>query len=409
MDIQHVILLFMGMLLLAILIEPLCEKLRLPFSAALILVGFVSSEILVSFSIDTGIRWYNFYDLIFYVFLPILIFEAAFNMNARLLWKNIVPVLFMAIPLMLMSAGLIAVFLYYGIGHPAGFPWIAALLSGALLSATDPIAVLALFKKVGAPKRLSILLDGESLFNDATAIVMVTLLISLALSTHGEFTWSAASIDFLRIFFGGALVGLVIGLIGFVLVPRIASDVTAGVISLISAYMAFIVAEGALHVSGVMAVLVAGLLLGHSSRKDKQLGHQGFMESLWEYKSYIANAMLFLISGVTIQIAMFTDQWLAIIIGIVAALVARAVAVFLVVPGLNLVPKLEPVSLPYRVVMYWGGIRGAITLALALSLPTELPYWWTVQSIAYGVVIFTLFIQAPTMPLLMNKVALKDQ
>ena len=409
MDIQHVILLFMGMLLLAILIEPLCEKLRLPFSAALILVGFVSSEILVSFSIDTGIRWYNFYDLIFYVFLPILIFEAAFNMNARLLWKNIVPVLFMAIPLMLLSAGLIAIFLYYGIGHPAGFPWIAALLTGALLSATDPIAVLALFKKVGAPKRLSILVDGESLFNDATAIVMVTLLISLAMSTHGEFTWSGASIDFLRIFFGGALVGLVVGLIGFVLIPRVASDVTAGVISLISAYMAFIIAEGALHVSGVMAVLVAGLLLGHASRKDKQLGHQGFMESLWEYKSYIANAMLFLISGVTIQIAMFTDQWLAIIIGIVAALVARAVAVFMVVPGLNLVPRLEPVSMPYRVIMYWGGIRGAITLALALSLPTELPYWWTVQSIAYGVVIFTLLIQAPTMPLLMNKVALKDQ
>ncbi|MCW8964620.1 MAG: sodium:proton antiporter [Gammaproteobacteria bacterium] len=406
MEIPHVILFFTGMLLLAILVEPLAEKSRLPFSAALILVGFISSEVLVSFSIDTGIRWDNFYDLIFYVFLPILIFEAAFNMNARLLFKNIIPVLFMAIPLMLLSTGLIAVFLYYSIGYPEGFPWIAALLTGALLSATDPIAVLALFKKIGAPHRLSILVDGESLFNDATAIVMVTLLVSLATSSHGGFEWSATTLEFLRIFFGGAITGGLVGMLGYVLIPRIASAVTGAVVSLISAYMAFIIAEAGFHVSGVMAVLVAGLMLGHTSRNRQDEGRHGFMEQLWEYKSYMANAMLFLISGVTIQIAMFTDQWLAIVIGIAAALIARAVGIFAVIPGLNLLPGVESVGMGYRIVMYWGGIRGAITLALALSLPVELPYWWTIQSIAYGVVIFTLFVQAPTMPLLMKKVAL---
>jgi CPA1 family monovalent cation:H+ antiporter len=406
MEIQHAIVFFMGMLLLAILVEPLAEKIRLPFSAALLLVGFISSEILVSFSIDTGIRWYNFYDLIFYVFLPILIYEAAFNMDARLLMKNIIAVLFMAIPLMMLSAGLIAVMLYYGIGHPQGFPWIAALLAGALLSATDPIAVLALFKKIGAPKRLSVLVDGESLFNDATAIVMVTLLVSLAMSSQNNFTWSAAALEFLRVFFGGVLAGLAIGSIGFMLLSRIANAISAGVISVISAYMAFILAEGVFHVSGVMAVLVVGLMMGYASRTRQPQSSRLFMQGLWEYKSYIANALLFLISGVTIQLAMFTDQWLAIVIGIVAALMARAVVVFVCVPGLNVLPGVEQIDMKYRQIMYWGGIRGAITLALALSLPTDLPYWWTIQSIAYGVVIFTLFVQAPSMPMLLRKVKL---
>jgi len=406
MEIQHVILLFMGMLLLAILIEPLAEKLRLPFSAALMLVGFVVSELLVSFSIDTGIRWDNFYDLIFFVLLPVLIFEAAFNMNARLLLKNVIPVLFLAIPLMLLSTGVIAAFLYYGIGYPQAFPWVAALLAGALLSATDPVAVLALFKKAGVPERLSILVDGESLFNDATAIVMVSLLISLATATDGDFNLQSATLDFLKIFFGGALTGGLIGLLGYFLIPRVSSSTIAGVISLISAYMAFIISEGLLHVSGVMAVLVTGLVLGYVSRNELTEKHHGFMQELWEYKSYIANAMLFLISGITVQIAMFTDQWLAILIGIVAALVARAIGVFLVTPGLNYLPGVEPVTSQYRVIMYWGGIRGAITLALALSLPVDTPYWWTIQSVAYGVVIFTLFVQAPTMPVLMKKLGL---
>jgi len=406
MDIQHVILLFMGMLLLAILVEPLADKIKLPFSAALLLVGFLASEILVSLSIDTGIRWHNFDDLIFFVLLPVLIFEAAFNMNAKLLLKNIVPVLFMAIPLMLLSTGIIAVFLYYGIGYPQAFPWVAALLAGALLYATDPVAVLALFKKVGAPARLSVLVDGESLFNDATAIVLVSLLISLAIATEGDFTAVSATVEFMKIFFGGMVVGGLVGLLGFFLIPRVSSSVIAGVISLISAYMAFIVAEGLLHVSGVMAVLVAGLLLGYASRNEVIEKRHGFMEALWEYKSYIANAMLFLISGVTIQIAMFTDQWLAILIGLVAALTARAIGAFIMIPILNYMPGVEPVSFKYRAIMYWGGIRGAITLALALSIPIDIPYWWTVQSIAYGIVVFTMFVQAPTMPLLMNKLDL---
>ena len=402
MAIQHVILLFMGMLLLAIIIEPLAEKARLPFIAALLLVGFAVSEILVALSIDTGIRWNNFHGLIFFVFLPILIFEAAFNLNLRLLVKNIIPVLFLALPLMLLSTALIGTLLYYGIGHPAGFPWVAALLTGALLSATDPAAVLALFKKAGVPERLYILVDGESLFNDATAIVLFTLLISIAIHGDGAMDIPDAAYGFLKTFFGGIFVGGLLGGSILLLLPLIESTITRSVVSLIAAYISFVLAEGLLHVSGVMSVLTVGLLLGHASRNAGQKQQHGFMHELWEYKAYVANAMLFLISGITIQVAMFTDQWLAILMGIAASMIARLISIMGVMPLLNYLPGMTPIDIKYRTVMYWGNIRGAVTLALALSLPIELPYWWTIQSIAYGVVIFTIFIQATTMPLLLD-------
>lgn len=172
-------------------------------------------------------------------------------------------------------------------------------------------------------------------------------------------------------------------------------------LSLISAYLSFYCAEHLLHVSGIMSVLACGLLLAHATRKN-QIQHQ-FMHQLWEFKSYIANALLFFISGVTFQLFMFVDQWQAILLGIIAIFIARAIGVYCLLPWLNLIPKLEPISLGYRNVLFWGSIRGPVTLALALSLPIELPYWWTIQSIAYGVVFFTLFINAPTMQFLLKR------
>ena len=180
MQLSHTTLIFMAMLLFAVLTAPLAKRLGLPFSALLVLEGFVGSELIVAAGFDLGLRWYHFHDLVFFVLLPALIFESALNINIKLLLKNLIPILILAIPLMLLSAGITALLLYYGIGHPEGFPVIAALLTGALLSATDPVAVLALFKKVNAPERLSVLLDGESLLNDATAIVLFGLFLSFA-------------------------------------------------------------------------------------------------------------------------------------------------------------------------------------------------------------------------------------
>jgi CPA1 family monovalent cation:H+ antiporter len=199
------------LLLIAVVIEPLVDRFRIPFSAVLVLLGFGASELFISVGGDTGLRWQLFHDLVFFVFLPVLIFEAAFNIDVRELRRNFVLILSLALPLMLLSAGVTAALLYYGIGHPSGFPWIAALLAGALLSATDPVAVLALSKRVGAPERLRTIIDGESLFNDATAIVLFTILVALATGERETANLGESAGTFLTIFFGGALAGTVAG------------------------------------------------------------------------------------------------------------------------------------------------------------------------------------------------------
>ncbi len=398
----HTLIFYMALLLAAAVLEPLAQRLRIPFAVVLILLGFGASEWVVSLGFDTGLRWDAFNDLIFFVFLPALIFEAAFNLKLKLLWQNLHIILTLAIPMMLLSAAITGSIIYYAIGHPTGFPWVAALLLGAMLSATDPVAVLALFKQVGAPDRLSVLTDGESLFNDATAVVLFVLLIGLATHPEQELSATRATLEFLRIFFGGVLAGLIVGGLIWLLRRSVSAVVSRGILTLVAAYGSFMFAE-TFHVSGVMAALIAGLMLGHMERRLSSAEQLQALHSLWEYKAWIANAVLFLLSGISVQLSMFTDQWLAILIGIAAVLISRAIGIFTFIPLLGKIPGIEPIPRNWTPVLYWGGVRGAVTLALALSLPIELEYWWTVQSVAYGVVLFTLFFQAPTMGPLMNR------
>jgi len=214
-------------------------------------------------------------------------------------------------------------------------------------------------------------------------------------------TVSAASMHFLQVFFGGLLVGTVTGLLFIGLSKLLREPVVKALATVISAYLSFIVAESLFHVSGVMAVLVTGLLLGYRSQSATSGSSPDFVQQLWEFNTYVANALVFLLVGVTITLGMFEERWLAMLIGIGGVLVARALGIFTCVPLLNRIIPIEPITRPYQVVMFWGGLSGAVTLALALSLPTTLEYWWTIQSIAFGVVLFTLFAQATsTGPLL---------
>jgi Na+:H+ antiporter len=170
-------------------------------------------------------------------------------------------------------------------------------------------------------------------------------------------------------------------------------------VSTVCAYATFLIAEDLLHLSGVMAVLASGLMVGVFSRKYKT----EMTEKFWDFLAYIAESMIFLLAGITITLSMFADRWLAIIIGIIAILVARIIMIFGTFPILKLLPGIDAVPLKQQAVLAWGGVRGTVTLALALSLPLTLEYWYTIQSIAYGVVLFTLFVQATTMGPLIRK------
>ena len=390
------------LLALAVIVAPLAERVRLPVSSTYIVVGFAASEITVLLGWDTGLRWESFHTLIILVLLPALIFEAALHLEFGRLRRDLALVLVLAIPLMLVSTLVSGYLIYLGIGHESGFPLVAALFTGAILSATDPVAVLDLFKKLGAPPRLALLVDGESLFNDATAIVVAGLILSLALEGSTEGGALAGTVEFARVFFGGIAVGLVLGSALGWMYPRLRDWHARALVSLLAAYGSFLCAEE-LHVSGVMACLAAGLLFGERLRKgERESGAR--VEGIWEQNAYVANAMVFLLMGVTITIVMFQDRWLAMLVGIAAATVARAVVVYLGVPVVSALLPGEPVSAAYRHVMFWGGVRGAVTLVLALSIPLEVQWWFTAQSVAYGVVLFSLFVQVPTMPLVLRRV-----
>ncbi len=392
-------------LLVAVLSAPLAKRIGVPFSALLVIEGFVGSELIVALGFDLGLRWYHFHDLVFFILLPVLIFESALNIDVKLLFKNLIPIVILAIPIMLLSTGITAVLLYYGIDHALGFPVVAALLTGAILSATDPVAVLDVFKQIKAPERLSILVDGESLFNDATVIVLFGLFISFAQMDAGSFSGLNALKEFIFVFFGGIVVGSVLGILFMLLYKVVRGSFAKSLISIIAAYSAFILAEHFLHVSGVMAVLVTGLAI--SWERCKKTEASNFVEKLWEFNAYTANILIFLLVGITITVEMFTSHWLAMLLGIMSVLIARAIGIFVVLPLVSKLPYVDPISRGYQAIIFWGGLRGAVVVALALSIPLELEYWYTVQSIAYGVVLFTLFVQAPTIKLLMKWVGVK--
>lgn len=406
-DIVATLLLFTGVGLMAMLAA---KWIKLPLSLWMVICGFLFSLTLPLTGWDTGVRASNFQDLMLFVLLPVLIFEAAFNLDPALLKRFLPTVSTLATLGLVLSTVITAIMLFYGIGHPEGFPFIAALLAGAVISATDPVAVVSQLKQLNAPEELSTLVEGESLFNDATAIVLFTLLVSIATGAT-EPNFISGVVTFLSVFFGGIVVGVVAGYL-FVFLQKVigADPVTHGVLTITLAYGGFYVAEHVFHFSGVMAVLVSAIIY----RLKASLAHQDVAHGLtlhgihhiWEFIAFIANMFVFVLLGLVISLDMFEQRWLAILIAIAAATLARLLAVY---SSVFITAKLgNAINPKYPLLMWWGGLRGAVTVALVLSIPTELPYWWTIQSIGFGVVVFTLIVQANTTAWMFSKLGIKS-
>ena len=329
-------------------------------------------------------------ELVLFVFIPTLIFESAFNLDARQVSRNIWPILTLAIPGLLLSTLIIAVIF----SSLTDFGFMVALLLGAILSATDPVAVISIFKQLGVPDRLTVLVEGESLFNDATSLVLATLLIGILVT--GKFSADvviSGAVDFVVVFLGGVLVGWLLAMIVGYTLGSIESD--AGIeitLTTILAYFAFIIAEHGFHVSGIMAVVAAGLVIGSWGKSKISPSTSEFMEHFWEYLAFLANTLIFVMVGMQIDLAAL---WASIdLIGIVvlAMLVSRAIVIFSFAPLLSRLPGADPIDMPFRQVMYWGGLRGAIALAIVLSLP-PFDYKDTLIAVVMGAVLFTLVVQ----------------
>lgn len=364
---------------------------KLPLTILLVFIGMALSGLSVRMPFLEPLATFELTPaLVLFVFIPTLIFESSFKLDVRQVAGNIWPILTLAVPGLLLSTLIIGLTMVW----LSGFDLLVALLLGAILSATDPVAVIAIFKQLGVPERLTILVEGESLFNDATSLVFATLLLGILMA--GEFTTSTALggfVTFVVVFFGGALVGWALALIVGETLGLIEEDPAIEItLTTILAYFSFIVAEHLFHVSGIMAVVAAGLTIGSWGRSKISPSTEDFMEQFWEYLAYLANALIFLMVGMQIDLVVLVNSLDLIASVVVAMLVSRAVVIFGLMPLVGKVPGSEAIGVPFQQVMYWGGLRGAIALAIVLSLP-DFEHKDTLVAIVMGAVLFTLVVQ----------------
>ncbi len=376
-----------GLLLIAVIVGIITRRLRVPYTVGLVLIGLALSL--------RGQAEIDFPPELFLgLLVPPLVFEAAFHLNIRDLRYDLAPILALAIPGVLMTTGLVGLVVSWGTGSPLSL----TLVFGALVAATDPVAVVALFRTLGVPKRLQVLLEGESLFNDGTAIVIFNLMITIAIT--GQFSIIDSLIDFVIVSGGGLVVGIILGMIYSQITRRIDDPLIETTLTSVLAFGAYLVAEE-IHVSGVLAVVAAGLVAGNVGPRGMSPSTRVLVFNFWEILAFLANSLVFLLIGLQIDLFALIANWQFIMWAIFAVLAARAVSVY----GLSWIGKGIPPK--YKHVLYWGGLRGAISLALAISLPSSLgPLRKDIQAMAFGVVLFTLLFQGLTMRPLIRKMGL---
>ena len=374
---------------------------RLELTLACVLCGFLAGLGVEMTDFDTGVRAHSLEDVVFFVILPVLIFEASWHIKPRLLLRWMPPVLLLATMGVLVSCFVSAAVLYFGIGHASGFPWEAALLAGAILAATDPVSVVGQLRSHNAPAELAILFEGESLFNDATAVVLFTLILSLAM-TPSEPDPGIFLGHFAMVFFGGIALGLIVGFAACVVITIERRRSASVFVVMLTAFGSFYLAEHLLHVSGIMAVMMSSLLLRWRFAESTEDALEGVGITL-DWLGETLNNLLYVIMGLVITLGMFESRWLAMLVAIGAALLGRAAAVGTC--SLLVWPLPSRISGGWQLLLTWGGLRGAIAIALVLALPVELDYWYTVQSMVFGVVLFSLLVQGTTNGLLISRFA----
>ncbi len=387
------------LLLIASAVAMATKWVPVPYTVALVIVGLAISP----FSFRPAVHISP--DLIWLIFLPPLLFEASWNLKLDSLRANLIPILSLAFVGVGLSFGIIGLILHYA----AGLGWSSSLLFGALISATDPVSVLALFKKLGAPLRLTIIVEAESLFNDGAAAVVFRILLGIVIGAatfNSKVPLAVSSVAwFLLATIGGVLVGALIGFAASALTGRFDDHLLEVTLTTISAYGTFIVAD-ALYVSPVIAVVVVGIVIGNYGRRRKMsLNTQVAVDSFWEYAAFVANSLVFLLIGLEIPLALLLQHWLLILWAILAMTVARAMSVYGLFPIIHRFT--ERVAGRWQHIIFWGGLRGSLSIALALSLPATVPGRVELVAMTFGAVTFSLLLQGLTISPLMNRLRIE--
>ena len=420
----------------AALVTILARRINLPYTVALVGFGLIAGAFAQPLRVEITPQ------LVLVVLLPALIFEASYQTDFDKLRPSLGGVALLAGPGVLISAAIIAAALHLG----AGMAWPESFVVGAMLSATDPAAVIATFKRLNSPRRLATLVEAESVFNDGTGIVIFAIAVDFVVRPVGP---AEVGFAFISVVAVSAALGAVAGFAASRILPNVGDHLIEISLSVVLAYGTYLVAD-ALHQSGVIATAVAGIVLGNYGRR---LGlserTQEALDTVWEFVAFLATAFIFLVVGFAISAHSLWDVAPSIAWAIGAALLGRAVIVYALLGSWRLArgawrarsrvrgavagvyaaragspaamatpassarstarPKsgahFDEGALPFNWlhVVFWSGLRGAVSTALALSLPVDFPDRAAVQGITFGVVLFTLLVQATTAELVVGK------
>jgi CPA1 family monovalent cation:H+ antiporter len=399
------------LLVLAIVVALIARRLRFPYTLALVLVGLVLGFV----HVDPQLRLDP--DLVLLLFLPALLFEGAWNVDVRALRANWLAVALLAGPGLLISLGVVALALRFGAGLPIG----VALLIGAIVSPTDPVAVLALLRQLGMPRRLRLLVEAESLFNDGVGVVAFEIILGtllLSVGVHSELmggAWWAVTLKVIWLLVGGPLIGVALGYFVSLIISRFNDHLLETAITFCVAYGSYLLANE-LRTSGLLAVVCAALTMGSYGRRvgmSQQTAEA--VDLIWEFVSFIANCFLFLLLGIQIGEANLAPAVSPIIWAVIGVVAGRALMIYVLLPLHDALGRWRAARAPYgsqlaapippqwRPLLLLSGLRGALSIALALSLPLAAPQRNTLAIIVYAVVLVTLVGQGIAMRFLLPR------
>ncbi|MDF2765353.1 MAG: sodium:proton antiporter [Rhodospirillales bacterium] len=409
-----------GLLALASLLPPLAPRLRLPLTVLLAAIGCglgltlgIIGPHLPSGPLEDFFEALRTMPLsseaLLTLFLPALLFEAALSTDLRRLLDDFGPILLLAVIAVLVTTVVVG----FGLTLATGMPAVVCLLVGAIVATTDPAAVVGVFRDLGAPKRLTTLVEGESLFNDAAAIALFGLLVGL-LGGGQESSLAGTAVAFIAEFAGGLGFGFVVAWLGVAILRPLRSHLRAEMtLTVALAYLTFISAEHYLHVSGVVAVVTAALVLGTAGRIRVPPADWEALTGNWAQLGFWANALIVLLGGLLVPRLIPGITWreiLALLVLIVAALAARGLVLFGLLPAMSALRMAQSVTHAQKLVILWGGLRGAVSLALALAA-TEIAWLDPatrrfIGLLAAGFVLFTLFVNGPSLRTLIRLLGL---
>ena len=371
------------LLLVASLVGIFARRLHVPYSVGLVVAGIGMALLPWHPSVSLS------RELVYNGILPPLIFDAAFQLRWEALRRNLALIVVLATLGVLLSAFVTGT-IVTAVVH---WPIAAALLFGILVAATDPVSVLATVREIGAHGRLATLIEAESLLNDGTAAVLFAIVISFI--TGEPLTYRAIAFTLGATIGIGLLAGAIVAGIVLVMVGRTDDHLIEVALTAVAAYGSFLLAEP-FGGSGILATLTAGMLLGNLAPRWGLFSEAGdhAVRSTWEFITFLANSLVFLLIGLALGLEDFSGHWWMASVGIMAALAGRAAAIY---PVCALFSRgSHRVSAAQQHALVWGGLRGALALALVLSVPESFPWRQPLVVVTFAVVAFSIIVQGLT-------------